>query len=245
MKTFLRCIVFSLLVALACASGAFAASCCEGAVCGTPPVAENSLSAQEKADGWQLLFDGKTFDGWLCQNVEHNAWQIDTGAFYYDAKGHGMLYTKARYGNFELKIDFMCDKGTNSGVFFRWDKISDPVQTGFEMQVLDDANSNDSPRHWCGAIYDVMAPSEHAVNPMRTWNTAVIRARDNFISVTLNGKHIVQMDLNRWTEAHKNPDGSTNKFNTAYKDMPREGHIGLQNHGCKVWFKNIKLRVLK
>jgi len=71
-----------------------------------------------------------------------------------------------------------------------------------------------------------------------------ITARANNIYVVMNGEQIIDMDLNLWTEPHKNPDGSTNKFNTAYKDMPRTGHIGFQDHGDPVWYRNIKIKPL-
>jgi hypothetical protein len=60
----------------------------------------------------------------------------------------------------------------------------------------------------------------------------------------LNGEQIIDMDLNKWTEAHKNPDGTPNKFTTAYKDMPRIGNIGLQYHGTPIWYKNLKIKSL-
>jgi hypothetical protein len=82
------------------------------------------------------------------------------------------------------------------------------------------------------------------VNKPGEWNRYTITCKANKIHVVLNGEAVIDMDLDRWTEAHKNPDGTPNKFNTAYKDMPREGHIGLQYHGQPVWFRNIRLREL-
>jgi hypothetical protein len=57
----------------------------------------------------------------------------------------------------------------------------------------------------------------------------------------LNGKSILEADIDQWTTANQNPDGSKNKFKTALKDLPRSGHIGLQYHGHPVWFRNVKL----
>jgi hypothetical protein len=65
------------------------------------------------------------------------------------------------------------------------------------------------------------------------------------IDVVLNGLKIISMDLNRWKEPHKNPDGTPNKFNTAYKDMPRSGAIGLQYHGHPVWYRNLRILELR
>ena len=76
------------------------------------------------------------------------------------------------------------------------------------------------------------------------WNRYTIVCKANKINVILNGSQIIDMDLNKWTDAHKNPDGTKNKFNTAYKNMPRNGHIGLQYHGHPLWFRNIKIKEL-
>jgi len=207
---------------------------------------DNTLSTQEQAAGWSLLFDGKTLNGWGCTNADSNSWKVVNGALEYDpARGNGFIYSKGRYGDFELKIDFMVDHNANSGVFFRLDNVNDTVQTGIEMQVLDGATDEaKSGKHSCGAIYDCLAPSEPAVKPALEWNTALLQCSGNFISVTLNGKRVIKMNLNRWTEPNKNPDGTPNKFSNAYKDMPKVGHIGMQDHGCKVWYKNIKIREL-
>ena len=71
-----------------------------------------------------------------------------------------------------------------------------------------------------------------------------IIAKANKINVVMNGEQIIDMDLDLWTEPHKNPDGTKNKFKTAYKDMPRVGHIGFQDHGDPVWYRNIRIQPL-
>jgi hypothetical protein len=76
------------------------------------------------------------------------------------------------------------------------------------------------------------------------WNRYTITCKENKIYVVMNGEQVIDMDLGLWTEPHKNPDGSNNKFDTAYKDMPREGHIGFQYHGDPIWFRNIKIKQL-
>lgn len=210
----------------------------------TVPAPDNTLTAQERASGWKLLFDGKTFNGWGCTDSAPGGWIIDKGAMEYTVKGGGYQYTKQRFGNFELKADFMVDKGANSGIFFRWDKLGDPVQTGFEMQVLDSAGKAEMDKHDSGALYDALAPSANAMKPAMEWNTVSIVCKNSLVTITLNGKRVVIANLDRWTEAGKNPDGTPNKYAAALKDWARSGHIGLQAHGAKVWFKNIKVREL-
>ena len=83
------------------------------------------------------------------------------------------------------------------------------------------------------------------IKPPGEWNRAVITCRDNMITIELNGEKVCVMDVDQWTVAGQNPDGTKNKYSIAYKEMPRIGHIGLQDHGSRVWFRNIKLRPLK
>lgn len=207
-------------------------------------VPDNALTSQEKAGGWELLFDGKTLSGWGCTDPKPGGWIIDKSALFYTNKGGGYEYTQKTFGNFEFKTDFMVDKGTNSGIFFRWADLGDPVQTGFEMQVLDSADKKEVDKHDCGALYDALAPSENAMKPALEWNTVDIKCMNSLIMITMNGKRILVANLDRWTEAHKNPDGTGNKYDAALKDWARSGHIGFQAHGGKVWFKNVKVREL-
>lgn len=167
------------------------------------------------------------------------SWVFEEGVL--AAKGGGDIWTKERYGDFTLDLDFKCDTNTNSGVFLRCADTRNWLHTGIEVQILQTANAD---KHSCGAIYDCLAPVKQAIKPAGEWNHYTITARGNRIQVVLNGEQVIDMDMNLWTEAHKNPDGSKNKFNNAYKDMSREGHIGLQYHGRPVWFRNISVQPL-
>ena len=97
-------------------------------------------------------------------------------------------------------------------------------------------------QHDCGALYDCVAPSKNMVKPAGEWNHMTITALGPVIQVELNGEQIVDANLDEWTEPKLNPDGTKNKFKTAYKDMPREGHIGFHYHGSAIWFRNIKIK---
>src|SRR5207253_2246356 len=117
----------------------------------------------------------------------------------------------------------------------------DEVQTGIEVQVLDDAGQKPG-KHSSGALYDLVAPSKVVTRPAGEWNTFVITANKNILSVELNGEKVAEMDVDQWTTPGRQPNGDKNKYKQAVKDFPRTGLIGLQDHNHPVCFKNIKLK---
>ena len=153
------------------------------------------------------------------------------------------IWTKKRFGDFILDLEFKCDESTNSGVFLRTDDIVQWLHTGIEIQIMQ-GRSTKNARHDTGAVYDCLSPREHAIKPAGQWNRYTIICKDNWIHIILNGKRVTDMDLDLWTKAGKNPDGTDNKFENAYKDMSRNGHIGLQYHGHPVWFRNMRVKTL-
>jgi len=171
------------------------------------------------------------------------SWSMAEGVL--SPHGGGDIWTKKRYSNFVLDLEFKLEKHTNSGVFLRTGDIVEWLHAAIEVQILDSYGKKEVGREDCGAIFDCLAPTMNAVKPPGEWNRYTITCRGPIIDVVLNHQHIISMDLNRWKEAHKNPDGTPNKFNTAYKDMPRTGSIGLQYHGHPVWFRNIRIRELR
>ena len=172
-----------------------------------------------------------------------NGWAFDADGVLTPApSGHGDIWTKERYGNFVLELDFKVPEGGNSGVFIRTGSIENWINTAIEIQIH--ATTDGTPHGQCGAVYDCLSPAKGATKKVGEWNHYVITCLDNKIYVNLNGEDIIDMDLDQWTEPHKNPDGSKNKFPTAYKDMPREGHLGFQYHGNPIWFKNLKIKSL-
>jgi len=203
-------------------------------------IALGARAVQPAGDGWETLFDGASLDKW---QFKPGAWVVEDGLMTLKPHG-GYIWTKEQFGDFVLDLEFKLAKGTNSGVFIRTANLRDPVQTGIEVQILDSWGKKKPSKHDCGAIYDCLAPTENAVNPPGQWNRMTITCKGPIIQVVLNGKKIIDMNLDRWTQPHTNPDGSRNKFRTAYKDMPRKGYIGFQDHGKPIWFRNIRIKRL-
>jgi len=158
------------------------------------------------------------------------------------ARGKGNIWTRERYGDFVLDLEFKLEPETNSGVFIRTRSIEEWLHTAIEVQILQPVGED--VKHNCGAIYDCLAPSKQRVKKPGEWNRYIIIAKDNQIFVIFNGEQVIDMDLDLWTEAHKNPDGTKNKFKYAYKDLSREGHIGLQDHGDPIWYRNLRIKPL-
>jgi hypothetical protein len=204
------------------------------AVLTTPATAQNRLARD--------LFNGKDLTGWTSKANTVNT--VEDGVIHIKPGG-GDLWTQERFGDFVLDVDVKVDKGTNSGIFIRTDNIQNWLHSGIEVQVLDSAGKENPGKHDAGAIYDVLQPGKNKMRPAGEWNHYTITAKGSAIQVVLNGEQVVDMELNNWPEAHKNPDGTPNKFNIAYKDMARTGHIGLQEHGQNVWYRNIHIRQLK
>lgn len=189
---------------------------------------------------WVTLFDGSNLDAWQMEKPE--GWAVEDSAM--ALKKGGYIWTKEKFGNFVLEAEFKITKDCNSGIFFRTGDLKDPVQTGMEMQVYDAPQKPKPVKNDCGALYDLVAPSSYAMKPVGEWNRAVITCRDSLVTIDLNGVNVVTADLSQWTTPHKNPDGSENKFNLALKDFPREGHIGFQDHGFPLWYRNVRIKRL-
>jgi sugar phosphate isomerase/epimerase len=158
------------------------------------------------------------------------------------AKGGGDLWTKESYGDFALSLEFKVEAGGNSGVFLRTSDTVNWLHNAIEVQILQ--GDADNPRHVVGSIFDVLAPGRQKPIEPGTWHQYVIIADGSKIIVHLDGEKVIEADLNLWTTAGKNPDDTPNKFAKAYRDMAREGRIGLQYHGNPVSFRNILIEKL-
>lgn len=187
------------------------------------------------------LFNGTDLTGWQTADGKPVAkgWVVRDGALVRESAG-GDIWTKDRYGDFVLDLEFKTEG--NSGVFVRTDSPKNNVQTGIEIQVDRPAAKPD--KHSVGALYDLVPPTKDNTKK-DDWNRMVVTAKGSALAVYINGEKVNEMDLDKWTEGGKNPDGTKNKFKTALKDFKREGHIGLQDHGAKASYRNIKLSPIK
>lgn len=238
----------------------------------TVAAAPNTLTQQEKADGWQLLWDGKTTDGWRSPKSDafpQRSWRIHDGVLNVDAglgKGEaeasfgGDIITRKRYANFELQTDFKITPGANSGIkIFVQPNIS-PVDKktgrptavgsaiGLEFQVLDDLRHPDAKLgrngdRTVGSLYDLIpAAKDKIVKPVGEWNHARIVSQDNHVEFWLNGRETLKFE--RGSPAFREAV-ALSKF----RDIPdfgewADGHILLQEHGSDVAFRNVKIREL-
>ncbi|HEX4607692.1 MAG TPA: DUF1080 domain-containing protein [Urbifossiella sp.] len=187
------------------------------------------------------LFNGTDFTGWRTSAGAPvtKGWAVKDGAMVREGGG-GDILTKDRFGDFVLELEYKT--AGNSGVFFRTDNPKDNVQTGIEIQV--DVPRGKTDKHSVGAIYDLVAPTKENAKA-NDWNAFRITARGPHLKVESNGEVVAEMDLDRWAEGGKNPDGTPNKYRTALKDFKREGHIGFQDHGGAVSYRNVRLREVK
>ncbi len=211
-----------------------------------PKQAEGVLSAEEKRAGWILLFDGKTQNGWMTSAGLPSKTAVEEGCINPHQCGDYMMVHTQQWSNFELKLDFKISQGCNTGIFVRTSPLKprpgkDVGFNGIEVQIIDTKTAG---YYDTGAIYDLSPPSKNTMKPAGQWNHIEVTCNQSIIEVVLNGEKVNHVDLAQFTEPNKRPDGSPHKFDVAYKDHPRTGYIGLQDHGSPCWFKNIKLRPL-
>lgn len=208
---------------------------------------DNTLTPEEKAAGWVLLFDGSTLDGWKTSSGLPSGVPVEQGAINPHGCGGYMMIHERVWADFELALDFKISKGCNSGVFVRTFPLKprpgkDVGFNGIEIAIDDTITAG---YHDTGAVYDLVKPRKNAMKPVGQWNHLVVVCDRALIAVTLNGQDVTRMDLDQWQTPHRRPDGSGHKFDIAYKNHPRQGYIGLQDHGAPCWFQNIKIRPIR
>ena len=208
----------------------------------TAAAGDNQLTDTEKADGWILLFDGTSYDGWEGNKGEPVQGKPEDGLMLpYKSGSYVMTYTERPFDDFVLECDVkMAKEDANSGVFFWVSDRKDPVYSGFEIQVYKGGTG----RNDFGSLYDLKEPDKNLVKSVGQWNHLKIVGKGSTVEVSVNGEKVLTDDLAKYTETGLRPDGSKHKFGKAMADLPTKGYIGFQDHGDKVWFKNVKVKPL-
>jgi hypothetical protein len=212
----------------------------------------NKLSKKEKADGWQLLFDGHSTAGWHLYNstAPFTVWKVKDGELFcdpLDRTGPGDLITDKEYKNYDLKFDWKLPKGGNSGVFvnvLERKDIPTAWASGPEYQLLDDANPDFAkPSSRSGCLFGLAAQ----INPVKTkptdtWNHSEIKQKDGKVKFYLNGVLTAEEDFSSKSWAGKVARSHFTKFPEFGKHIT--GHIALQDWSTGVAFKNVKIKSL-
>jgi hypothetical protein len=214
---------------------------------GTQASTLNSLTAAEQQAGWKLLFDGKTLNGWrnYKKSTVSPGWTVVDGVLTLSGKDAGDIVTNDKYRNFELALDWRIGEGGNSGILYRGTEDNDYIwQSAPEMQILDNDRHPDGKREVtsAGSVFDVYPVPHDAVHPAGQWNSIRIVANGDHIEHWMNGRKVVEYTLG-------SDDWKARVAASKWKSVPTygkspEGYIGLQDHGDKVEFRNIRIRVL-
>ena len=205
----------------------------------------NTLTAD---DGFKSLFDGKSLENWRGYFNEKigKGWKVVDDAIMFDGSGGGDIATKNEYGNFILQFEWKVEEGANSGVLYRV-SLGDnaPYLSGPEYQILDDAKHRDgkNPKTSAGSLYALYQPAGKELMKVGEWNRGKIVLDGPRVEHWVNGKKVVSAEIGGedWVaKVAKSKFASWKKFgkNSA-------GHIVLQDHGDKVWYRNIEIKVLK
>lgn len=221
----------------------------------------NVLTAQEQAEGWQLLFDGKEIKGWrgLGLTTVPQAFVVENGTIHKvitgksGVKNEGDLITEKTYDNFEFAFDWKIAKGSNNGVKYnvseelsQGPKKTGHASLGFEYQVLDDVDGGDkaSKKHQCGSLYELFAADDAKkhVNPIGQWNSSKIVFNGNHIEHWLNGEKIVEQELG---SPEMNAAIAASKWKNIKEFGTRKtGVIAITDHQDEAWYRNLKIREL-
>jgi hypothetical protein len=224
-----------------------------------PVQTKNTLTTAEEDDGWELLWDGETTEGWRGARLDEfpkEGWKIEDGILTVLASGGGEseaggdIVTEELYGDFELKVDFKITEGANSGIkyFVDTDLNKGPGSSiGLEYQILDDERHPDAKlgnhegSRTMASLYDlIQADPDKPVNPVGEWNTARIVSKGNKVEHWLNGDKVLEYE--RKSEEYRKLVAESKYVDWPNFGEAEEGHILLQDHGNKVSFKNIKIK---
>ena len=188
----------------------------------------STLSEQERKEGFVSLFDGKTLDGWWVLGEKKEGFKVNDGAIEWAALGGKGLYTRDRYDNFTLRLDWKINKKGNSGIYLRAPRQGRQSKIGMEFQLQGDSGTTIT-NQTTAAVYDVVPPRVNAAKPEGEWNSVEITLNGSKMKAVLNGQVVQDLNLDE---------------NEELKPRLRRGFIGLQDHACYVAFRNIRIKKL-
>ena len=222
-------------------------------------ITKNNVAVDEIKNGWKMLWDGKTTEGWRGARLDGfptNGWEISEGMLTVLSTGGeesaagGDIVTTEVYGDFELKVDFKITEGANSGIKYYVDPDLNKgpgSSIGLEYQILDDARHPDAKlgnhegSRTLASLYDLIAADPNKpVNPIGEWNTAHIISKDNHVEHWLNGMKVLEYE--RKSDAYRKLVSESKYVKWPKFGEVEKGVILLQDHGDRVSFKNIKIR---
>jgi hypothetical protein len=210
----------------------------------------NALTAEEKAAGWKLLFDGKdASQHWrgYKKDALPEPWVVEDGALVLKGKGGGDIITKEQFESFEFSVDWKISEGGNSGLMFKvLETETRPWFTGPEVQIQDNVKGHDAQK--AGWMYQLYAASVDTTKPAGEWNRFVLKCRKTPAGTYqcehwMNGTKYLAYEIG-------SEDWKQKVAVSKFKDKPgfakaAKGHLCLQDHGNMVAFRNLKIRELR
>lgn len=207
--------------------------------------AQDSLHPDTSGPEWADLFESDLSNALAPDDV----WRFEDGVL--TASEDEILWTGKVFDDFVVDLEFRNAEGTNSGVFVYASDLANWVPYSVEVQIADDYHEQwaNAPATWqAGAIFGHAPARERAVKEPGEWNRYTITCRGTTITVAMNGQLVNVINMDRWTSATENPDGTEipEWLSVPLAELPTFGHIGLQGkHGdAPIWFRNLRVREL-
>ena len=218
-------------------------------------ITSTGLSAKDKkktdkvhpdSEKWESLFKADLSNATFPKGI----WTIDKGVM--TASEDQAIWSDKKYENFKVDLEFKTAAGTNSGVIVYCTDQKNWIPNSVEIQIADDYAKQwaESPKTWqCGAVFGHLAPTKSLVKKPGEWNRFTITCKGKKIKVALNGEIVTEMNMDLWTSATKNPDGTEIPawLSTPFNKLATNGYIGLQGKhaGAPIYFRNVKIKELK